>query len=906
MNLRYINMMLIATVTLIAGAATGQTESYQLDNGMQVILKENHSSPMVASIVFVRSGSSYEGKFENGITHFLEHLLFDGTTHLTREQLDKSISDLGGYINAFTRKDLTAYLVLLPKQYIDYGMTVQADMLFNSVFPESELAKERNVVIEEIKKDMDAPSAPADDFFTDKAYSMTDYGRPVLGYRGFIENIPRDAIIAYWKKYYQPANMVTLIIGDFDNAKMKTTLASVFGKIPGSTSTTPSWQQSQLTGQQRFDTVGQVTSTYINFSIDAPLFGDSSYLPMDLLAQYLNLDEISPLKQALIGAEPLATEVGVSLSTYPHLSRLEISIVSENAANRDQIVETVLTTLKGLSTTEADMDVSVLDGIKTSVKTQDIYNAEKLHYYGFMIAPMLMTGGWEFIQQYPGLLGAITSTRMFGAARQWLENPNYVVTTVRPIDDSTKPAYRAIGMTAEEVKAHFNTATFPPYDLTQGIPLSYPSTDSVSLAIADKASYMRKTLDNGLTLLIKSSPDSRVFAINALGKNRAANEPDSLFGITDLVNRCLEKGTTTRTAAQLSKEIARIGANVTLYDNPWIPYDDRYTTPQFSFFKFETIDDFAQEGFSLFSDMLQSPAFDSTEIEKIRQSMLGVLGREATAPNTVAKNLFYQTLLRQTGIGKPVMGTPETISRITAAELREHHARFYAPNNIILAIATSRDTSEVLEWVVQRFAQLAPNQTLVAGPTAPQPLMVSREEHAELNKEQIGIYLGGMLPGANDPSSVSLEVALSVLSSRLWGNLRERQGLAYSVGAGGAFDRDFGWWYCVMGTSADKYQRAYDGILLEIDKLRLDGPTELELKQTRNQIWGRLMSAKLSRINQAYYMAVNEYLGRPPSYDPEYLNALTKVELVSVAQAMLRHIRIDATVLATAGKRGSE
>ncbi len=178
MSHRFINISLCALFLLAGSSGFSQTESYQLDNGMQVILKENHSSPMVASIVFVRSGSAYEGKFENGITHFLEHLLFDGTTQMTREQLEKSISDLGGYINAFTRKDMTGYLVLLPKQYIDYGMTVQTDMLFNSVIPESELLKERNVVIEEIKKDMDAPGAPAEEFFTEKAYGMTRFWPP--------------------------------------------------------------------------------------------------------------------------------------------------------------------------------------------------------------------------------------------------------------------------------------------------------------------------------------------------------------------------------------------------------------------------------------------------------------------------------------------------------------------------------------------------------------------------------------------------------------------------------------------------------------------------------------------------------------------------------------------------------
>jgi predicted Zn-dependent peptidase len=97
----------------LSGRASEST--FRLANGMEVILKENHSSPMISSIVFVKSGSKYETDYENGITHFLKHLAFDGTANKTREEIDRSIRDLGGYINAFTRKDLTAFLVLLPR-----------------------------------------------------------------------------------------------------------------------------------------------------------------------------------------------------------------------------------------------------------------------------------------------------------------------------------------------------------------------------------------------------------------------------------------------------------------------------------------------------------------------------------------------------------------------------------------------------------------------------------------------------------------------------------------------------------------------------------------------------------------------------------------------------------------------
>ncbi|HVP07124.1 MAG TPA: insulinase family protein, partial [Candidatus Acidoferrum sp.] len=535
----------VATTTV----AQGSVEQYRLDNGMQVILKPNHSSPMVASVIFVRSGSKYESTYENGITHFLEHLLFDGTTHLTQQQLDRSITNLGGYINAFTQKDLTAYLVLLPKQYINFGLAVQTDMLFNSIFPDSQLPKERQVVIEEMKRDADAPGASADEFFTQVAYAGTPYSRPVLGYKAFIENIPKEAVIAYWKKYYTPSRTTTLIIGDFDPADMKSQVKAIFGTIPAKTSTDTSAPSeivptsvTPLTGQRRADTVAAVTSTYVNFSIAAPKYGDPDYMPFDLLSQYLGVDEVSPLMKALKeGANPLATDISVGLSTYQEFSRLDISATAAEGASRDSIVNTILNVIENLPSHTADNDA--LEGIKTSVLCQDIYNSEKLHYYGFMIAPRLMTVGWDFVQAYPGLLGKVTWDQCRQAAQKWLAKPAYVVTTVRPGADSTAVLYKPFGMTTEQVVKHFDSTKFPTYDLSKGYPVTFQSTDSTHFDLVDNAKYHREVLKNGLTVIVKSDPDSRVFAVDIMGKNRSANEPEGKEGISDFVNRCLEKGT---------------------------------------------------------------------------------------------------------------------------------------------------------------------------------------------------------------------------------------------------------------------------------------------------------------------------------------------------------------------------
>ncbi|MCP4686226.1 MAG: insulinase family protein [bacterium] len=915
--IRFAALILTAVFLMMsAGAQAAEDTRLTLDNGMEVILKESHGSPMVACIIFVKSGSRYESRFENGITHFLEHLLFDGTANKTREELDNAISDLGGYINAFTRKDGTAYLVLLPKQFIEYGLTVQADMLFNSVFPESELPKERKVVIEEIRRSADATGAAADAFFSEKAYGATDYGRPVLGYEPFINNIPRDAIIHYWKQYYTPDKMTALIIGDFDTEAMKETVARVFGGFERSAEEldfTPSEMHRRLAegkhrtgptleGQVRYDTVADVQSTYVNFSIKAPPLSDLDYLPVDLLASYLSLDEISPLKAALQeGAAPLATEVGVSLQTREEFTRLEISALCESPAKADTVIAAVLAELAGTAISTVAPDV--IQGIKTTVRCDDIYYAEKLHYYGFIVAPMMMAAGWDFVRDYPGLLDSVTWDHAAAAAGRWFSNPDYIVTVVRPAD-SAQTGFSPTDPAELEVVAFFDTAQFPEYELVEGKDLTYPDVDSVSFELVDRAVYHREVLPNGLTVLVKSGSGSEVFAVNILGKNRSTNEPEGKAGITDFVNRCFEKGTSGRDASQLASDLAAIGANLTLCDNPWIPYDDRYTSRRFSFVKFETIEPFASEGFRLCCDLLLDPVFDSAEVENVRNGMLGVLRRNAGSPTKVARDRFYGLLFQGSSFANPIMGTLESLEAITVADLKEHHRRQYSPENMIFSIATSRDTAEVLSWVRDRLGSLEPAGLAAAKVLSPALRRFDRSyAHVALEKEQIAIYAGGTLPGANADDAVDLTIATSVLSSRLYSELRERKGLAYSTGASAKIDREFGWYYLSIATGSENYREALEGLELQTDKLAFDGPRDDEVNRARNRLWGRLMSAKLSRLNQAYYLGLDEFLGREPGYDQRLVEKLQRVSVQSVRQAASRHFRPTTWAVGTAGKK---
>jgi len=162
--------------------------------------------------------------------------------------------------------------------------------------------------------------------------------------------------------------------------------------------------------------------------------------------------------------------------------------------------------------------------------------------------------------------------------------------------------------------------------------------------------------------------------------------------------------------------------------------------------------------------------------------------------------------------------------------------------------------------------------------------------------------LGNLLPSANSPDAAALDVASAVLSNRLQKNLREKEGLAYSVGASASLDKNFGWFICSIGTSAGNFEKARNGIIAEIEKLKTEMPSEDEVNEAINSIWGSNLTSKLSRINQAYYMGVNEYLGLGYDYDDIYIDQIRQVDKGLVMKTARRYFDTKNYVIATAGK----
>jgi len=172
----------------------------------------------------------------------------------------------------------------------------------------------------------------------------------------------------------------------------------------------------------------------------------------------------------------------------------------------------------------------------------------------------------------------------------------------------------------------------------------------------DYNKFIHETLPNGLNLIIKYNPDSRVFAINILGKNRSLLEPDGKEGITDFVNRMLVSGADGMNENEVQNALDDIGAEITANDNPYIPYDDRYTSRAYSFIKFETIDEYAREGTKLFYRIVSKPDFPEEGIKKTSQKVMGLLGMKSGSTYQNARDLCYKNLFNGFPFSKPVLG----------------------------------------------------------------------------------------------------------------------------------------------------------------------------------------------------------------------------------------------------------
>jgi len=220
MRFRIAICFFLLTVSLSAADAQPRDVfKTKLDNGMTVILEEDHSARVVAFQMYVRVGGADENDKEAGISHVFEHMLFKGTEKRKLGQIAGEIEAAGGYINAYTSYDQTVYHLAVASRYFDTGLDIISDAIQHSSFDPNELKKELEVVLEEIRMNEDNPGRTLYKNILSTAFTTHPYKRPVIGFTDTVKSFTREQILNFFKKWYVPNNMTLVIVGDFNRSK---------------------------------------------------------------------------------------------------------------------------------------------------------------------------------------------------------------------------------------------------------------------------------------------------------------------------------------------------------------------------------------------------------------------------------------------------------------------------------------------------------------------------------------------------------------------------------------------------------------------------------------------------------------------------------------------------------------
>ncbi|MCB1760339.1 MAG: insulinase family protein, partial [Gammaproteobacteria bacterium] len=224
-----LSILLLLAVPLVVVA---KVHEHRLDNGLRIIVKEDHRAPIVASQIWYRVGSSYEPVGVTGVSHVLEHMMFKGTEKLAPGEFSRIIAANGGRENAFTSRDYTAYHQMLARDRLEVAFELEADRMRNLLLPADEFAKEVQVVMEERRlRTEDKPASLTYEQLSAVAYRSLPYGNPVIGWMADLENMEVDDLKHWYNLYYAPNNATLVVVGDVVPAEVVALAERHFGPL---------------------------------------------------------------------------------------------------------------------------------------------------------------------------------------------------------------------------------------------------------------------------------------------------------------------------------------------------------------------------------------------------------------------------------------------------------------------------------------------------------------------------------------------------------------------------------------------------------------------------------------------------------------------------------------------------
>ena len=416
------------TLPLAAQSIDDAVTSFELDNGMQVVVVEDHRAPVVQQMVWYRAGSADEPRGASGVAHFLEHLLFKGTETMAPGELSATVAANGGNDNAFTSYDYTAYFQRVASDRLELMMKMEADRMVNIRLTEADIETEREVILEERNSRIENnPRALFGEQKSAVQYLNHRYGVPVIGWKHEMETLDLEDALSFYRTYYAPNNAILVVSGDVDPEDVRRMAETHYGAIPANpdlpervrTTEPPQTAARRITYKDP-----RVAQPYVSRSYLAPERDPGAQeqaAALTLLAEILGGGTTSYLTGKLQFDQQVAVYSGVFYSgTSLDDTTFDVVVVPADGVTLEQAEAAMDAALRDFITEGVDPDQ--LDRIKMQLRAAEIYARDNVDGIGNRYGRALTTGlTIQDVQDWPAVLQAVTGDDIIAAAREVLQ-----------------------------------------------------------------------------------------------------------------------------------------------------------------------------------------------------------------------------------------------------------------------------------------------------------------------------------------------------------------------------------------------------------------------------------------------------------------------------------------------------
>ena len=828
-------------------------ELYHLPNSLPVLIIPDDRFPLVSIRLYAHVGSASETDAQAGISHLLEHMVFKGTPSRPKGQISREIEHLGGYLNAATSYDYTVYIIDLPSEHWAQGLDIVHDMVFNASIDPAELESEKKVVISELELKEDEPFDYLYQQIARRAMANTPYERPIIGFKETIASFSRDDIKNYVSAWYQPQTMLLAVCGNIEVEPVLAEAEKIFGDLKNTKvissprifdpTTPPATGTSDTSAALEMDQAGRpsapaaalapavlveerpLNKIYFSAAFPVPGYLSEQDPTLELLANLLGGDRTSLLYRTYKYEKQLVDDISTAYYNFEGIGLIYFTaLVDVDKFNRFWLeFSQNLPKINGSDFTEKE-----LSRMKLNIE-DDLFRSKET------IAGIASKTGYFFMQR-----GSLT------AERDYLNRLRSV--SLSDIGEAIKMWFRpealALGLLIPE--------GFTVPDLAADMQKAW-------LAPSRQTKHAAPNSGTGTMEILEIGPEQKLILIPDptlpyISMDLAFSGGDLLItakeqGLNDLTAAVLTKGTNELSAPELevflSERAAGLSASAgkkTFHLNSSFPAR------------------FRKDMFNLIITTLHKPRFAPEEVDREKATQIAAIRAREDQPIGLLFRRLMPFLFPDHTQGYFRMGDPETVEAYTPEQVIDYWNR-QSQQPWVLAVCGDFDREEIIA-----FAKSLPKPQ-ASTPYMPAPQW-SQEKEMSLTlpgRNQSHLLVVFKTAGSKDPDNPKLNLlntCLAGMGGLLFTELRDKQGLGYTVTSMKWQSEETGLLGFYIGTEPDKTDKALDGFKKIIHQLQTQPLSEDELQGAANKMEGdyyRSHQSLGSRASEAAGLAVLDY-----------------------------------------------